>query len=126
LQKEAPSRPFTVAFGWGGRLTGEWSSRRKPGPTYKVWSHRVPTKTGYLRRLSPHYSGKNAFSVSAAHIAAPPMTYWKFVLTVDTGRRQKTAQTMGSVVGMPAVVTALEDAVDKGAGTDRWVRGLAS
>jgi hypothetical protein len=46
------------------------------------------------------------------------------VLTVDTGQRQKSVEDYeGKLAGMPKVVTELEDAVDKAAGTDRWLRG---
>jgi hypothetical protein len=49
-----------------------------------------------------------------------------YVLTVDTGQRQKSVEDyVGKEAGMPAVVTELERAVDKAAGTDRWVRGSA-
>lgn len=50
----------------------------------------------------------------------------EFVLTIDTGgRRQR--RPWGRVVGMPAVVTALEDAVDKGSrhgslGEEDWAQ----
>jgi hypothetical protein len=47
-----------------------------------------------------------------------------YVLTVDTGRRHKSVEDyVGQQAGMPRVVTELEDAVDKVAGTDRWLRG---
>jgi hypothetical protein len=49
-----------------------------------------------------------------------------YVLTADAGQRHKSVEDyMGRMVGMPKVVTELEDAVDKVAGTDRWVRGTA-
>jgi hypothetical protein len=48
------------------------------------------------------------------------------VLTVDTGRRQKSVtDSWGEKVGMPKIVTELQEAVDKVAGTDRWLRGTA-
>jgi hypothetical protein len=48
-------------------------------------------------------------------------TYW---LTLDTGRRRKSVTDyQGEKIGMPKAVTELEDAVDKTAGTDRWLRG---
>jgi hypothetical protein len=46
------------------------------------------------------------------------------VLTVDTGQRQKSVtESWGEKVGMPKIVTKLEEDVDKAAGTDRWLRG---
>ena len=50
-----------------------------------------------------------------------------YVLTVDSGRRHKSVEDyVGREVGMPKVVTELEDGVDEVAGTDRWVRGSAA
>jgi hypothetical protein len=48
-----------------------------------------------------------------------------YVLTLDTGRRRKSVTDYeGGEIGMPKAVTDLEDAVDKVAGTDRWLRGI--
>jgi hypothetical protein len=48
----------------------------------------------------------------------------EYVLTVTAGRRTKTvADYVGIEVGMPEVVTTLEEAVDATAGTARWVDG---
>lgn len=48
------------------------------------------------------------------------------VLTMRVGRVTKRVTTyLGRTVGMPASVTALEDAIDELARTDRWVRGNA-
>jgi hypothetical protein len=47
-----------------------------------------------------------------------------YVLTLDTGRRHKSVKAyMGEPVGVPKAVTDLEDAVDRTAGTERWLRG---
>jgi hypothetical protein len=49
-----------------------------------------------------------------------------YVLTVVTEQRYKSVEDYaGKKAGMPAAVTELEHAVDKAAGTDRWVRGSA-
>lgn len=48
-------------------------------------------------------------------------------LTFDTGQRRKTViDYVGREVGMPEVVTELELAVDRVAGTDRWVAGSSA
>lgn len=49
-----------------------------------------------------------------------------YALTLRIGRvTKRVVDYVGRDVGMPASVTALEDAVDAVAGTDRWVRGNA-
>lgn len=50
-----------------------------------------------------------------------------YILSIDTGNGSKTVvDYVGDKVGMPPVLTALQDAVDKTAGTDRWIKGLPS
>ncbi|MBO9697941.1 MAG: ankyrin repeat domain-containing protein [Sphingopyxis sp.] len=49
------------------------------------------------------------------------------LVTLDTGNGRKTiVDYVGADVGMPASITALEDAIDEAAGTERWVRGTAA
>lgn len=49
-----------------------------------------------------------------------------YVVTLDTGHGKKTIEDyVGRDVGMPASITALEHAIDKVAGTERWIRGTA-
>jgi hypothetical protein len=49
-----------------------------------------------------------------------------YVLTVDTGQRQKSVKDyLGEGASMPKAVTELENAVDTVAGTNRWLRGTA-
>lgn len=48
------------------------------------------------------------------------------ILTLRIGKSTKrVVNYVGEAIGMPASITALEDAVDQLAGTDRWVRGNA-
>ncbi len=50
-----------------------------------------------------------------------------YVLTIDTGNGIKTVvDYVGEKAGMPNSVTNLQDAVDKAAGTDKWIKGLPS
>jgi ankyrin repeat protein len=50
-----------------------------------------------------------------------------YILSIDTGNGSKTVvDYVGEKAGMPRVVTTLQDAVDKMAGTDRWIKGLPS
>lgn len=47
-----------------------------------------------------------------------------YILTLDTGtRRKRVVDYVGRKAGMPAAVTALEQAVDTAAGTGRWIDG---
>ena len=50
-----------------------------------------------------------------------------YILSIDTGNGRKTVvDYVGKEAGMPAVVTTLQDAVDRVAGTERWINGLPS
>lgn len=47
-----------------------------------------------------------------------------YVVTIETGNgRKSVVDYVGSEVGMPEAVTALQDAIDEAAGTDRWIEG---
>lgn len=47
-----------------------------------------------------------------------------YIVTLQAGDRKKVVvDYVGESAGMPAVVTQLEEAIDRVAGTDRWVRG---
>jgi hypothetical protein len=47
-----------------------------------------------------------------------------YVVTIETGNgRKSVVDYVGSEVGMPEAVTALQDAIDAAAGTDRWIEG---
>jgi Domain of unknown function (DUF6438) len=49
-----------------------------------------------------------------------------YILSLKVGNKVKEVEDyVGGDVGMPAVVTSLEDAVDKLAGSDRWIKGNA-
>ncbi|OYU02638.1 MAG: hypothetical protein CFE36_04160 [Sphingomonadaceae bacterium PASS1] len=50
-----------------------------------------------------------------------------YILSIDTGNGRKTVvDYVGKEAGMPAVVTTLQEAVDRVAGTERWINGLPS
>lgn len=47
-----------------------------------------------------------------------------YVVTIDTGNGKKSVvDYVGKEAGMPEAVTALQDAIDAAAGTDRWIEG---
>lgn len=69
---------------------------------------------------SSHFMGMRAKYV--AGVTDNP----SYALTLRAGKTTKRViDYVGKSVGMPASMTALEDAVDELAGTDRWVRGNA-
>ena len=121
--------------------TGEWSSPRIGGfrsplsqsttdcrSCNKVYCCRARTKTGSPPRQPLHYSHGSRrpvfFNLRSAYQVADTVDLPEFVLTVDTGQRHKSVvDYWGEKVGMPKIVTELEEAVDKAAGTDRWLRG---
>ena len=50
-----------------------------------------------------------------------------YILSIETGNGSKTVvDYVGERAGMPPVVTTLQNAVDKMAGTERWIKGLPS
>lgn len=50
-----------------------------------------------------------------------------YFVTLDTGNGKKMIEDyVGAEAGMPASITALEDAIDQAAGTERWVRGTTA
>jgi ankyrin repeat protein len=50
-----------------------------------------------------------------------------YILSIDTGNGRKTVvDYVGKEAGMPAVVTTLQDDVDRVADTERWINGLPS
>ena len=47
-----------------------------------------------------------------------------YVVTIDTGNGQKSVvDYVGKEAGMPESMTALQDAIDAAAGTERWIKG---
>ena len=73
--------------------------------------------------LVERFRDANFFSLKDEYVAevTDNPTY---SLTIDTGTRSKTVvDYVGDEVGMPAVVTELQQAVDLAAGTARWVEG---
>lgn len=49
-----------------------------------------------------------------------------YIVSIDTGHRQKSVvDYVGKRAGMPKSVTALQDAIDAAAQTDRWIKGTS-
>ena len=73
--------------------------------------------------LVDQFEAAGFFSLQPAYMAGiTDMPGYTLSLSVD-GRQHMVFDYVGKEVGMPAVVTALEDEVDRVAGTDRWVSG---
>ena len=76
-----------------------------------------------VRDLVNRFRAADFFALKDEYVA-PITDNPSYVLTFRTGTRSKTVvDYVGEKVGMPAGVTALEEAVDRAAGTARWVKG---
>ncbi len=85
--------------------------------------HRDRIDPAVVRDLVAQFRAANFFGLKDKYVAriTDSATY---VLTFrQGGRTKRVIDYVGSEVRMPASVTALEDAVDKAAGTARWVYG---
>ena len=76
-----------------------------------------------VRDLVAKFRASDFFALKDKYVA-PITDNPSYVLTFRTGTHTKTVvDYVGEEAGMPASVTALEDAVDRAAGTARWVKG---
>lgn len=76
-----------------------------------------------VRKLVAQFRAAGFFALKDKYVASVTDSP-SYVLTFRTGTQTKTVvDYVGESVGMPASVTALENAVDHAAGTARWVHG---
>lgn len=76
-----------------------------------------------MRDLVEQFRAADFFALKDEYVA-PITDNPSYVLTFQTGKHSKTVvDYVGEKAGMPASVTALENAVDLAAGTARWVKG---
>jgi ankyrin repeat protein len=96
--------------------------------------HRFVVAAGVHRdRSDPDAVRKLAKEFVAADFYSMNPSYWAgitdnptYVLSINIdGRKQTVVDYVGAWVGMPAVITRLEDEVDTFARTDRWIEGAA-
>ncbi len=86
-------------------------------------THRTNIDPSAVRTLVEQFRAARFFSLANEyrHSVTDNPTY---VVAIDTGTKSKRiVDYAGKDVGMPAAVTALEDAIDKAAGTSRWIEG---
>ena len=76
-----------------------------------------------VRKLARSFVAADFYSLDASYSAVvTDMPGRLLSITID-GQKKEVEDYVGSWVGMPSVVTELEDAVDKLARTERWVSG---
>jgi ankyrin repeat protein len=76
-----------------------------------------------LRSLAQRFVAADFYSMESSYAAGvTDSPTYTLAITID-GREKKVEDCVGSWVGMPAVITDLEDAVDMLARTDRWIEG---
>jgi hypothetical protein len=85
--------------------------------------HRARIDRATLDSLVERFRAARFFGLEAEY-AAPITDVPTYVLRFETGGRSwAVSDYAGDLAGMPAVVTELEEAVDRAAGTARWVTG---
>jgi ankyrin repeat protein len=76
-----------------------------------------------VRDLAKRFAAADFYSLDSKYEAnVTDSPGYNLSIEID-GRRKEVDDYVGSWVGMPAVVTELEDAVDKLARTERWIKG---
>lgn len=101
----------------GATRRWDWQAVLIPG------KHRARIDRATLDALVDRFRAARFFGLAAKYDAQIPDSPG-YVLTFRTGGREWTVlDHVGRDMGMPAVVTELQDAVDAAAGTARWVHG---
>jgi hypothetical protein len=107
-------------------LKGGGEAHRQFGPGRGVLlpgEHRARIDRATLDALIERFRAAHFFGLEREY-TAPVTDLPTYVLKFRTGGRSWTVTDYGGrMAGMPPVVTELEDAVDKAAGTARWVTG---
>lgn len=107
-------------------LKGAGEAHRPSGPGRGVLlsgEHRARIDRATLDALIGRFRAAHFFGLEREYRASAT-DLPTYVLTFESGGRSWTVSDYwGAQVGMPEVVTELEDAVDKAAGTARWVSG---
>jgi ankyrin repeat protein len=76
-----------------------------------------------VRSLAKQFISADFYSMDASYQASVTDSP-SFVVAIDIdGQRKQIIDYVGSWVGMPAIITQLEEKVDEFADTDRWVKG---
>lgn len=85
--------------------------------------HAASVDPDAVRALAAHFIKADFYSMANEYIASvTDCPTYQLSITVDSHTKRVTDY-VGSWEGMPAIITELEDAVDKLANTDRWISG---
>ena len=88
-----------------------------------VGQHKSAVNAEEVRNLAAKFISSDFYSMDESYQASVTDNP-TFVLAIDIdGRGKQILDYVGAWEGMPAVVTELEDEIDKMAGTNRWVKG---
>lgn len=89
-------------------------------------THRTVVSKADVAKLLQKFKAADFFSLKDEYSSAVTDNP-TYILSIYTGNGRKTVvDYVGEKAGMPPVVTSLQDAIDKLAGTDRWINGLPS
>jgi Domain of unknown function (DUF6438) len=126
---DCPDYSVTIDGSGAVHFTGVQGARPQIGPDRRVLfpgEHRSRIDRATLDALIERFRAAHFFGLEPEYptsIADQPT----YVLKFETGGRSwAVTDHIGEHAGMPPVVTELENAVDKAAGTARWVSGDAS
>ena len=85
--------------------------------------HTDSTKSGEVRALARRFIAADFYSMNSSYRASVTDNP-TYVLSIEIdGHKKEVEDYVGEWVGMPAVITELEDAVDSLARTERWIKG---
>lgn len=88
-------------------------------------THKTTIEAAAVDRLLEHFRKARFFTLRdeyRAEVTDNPT----YIVSINTGNGSKTViDYVGREAGMPNEVTALQDAIDEAAGTDRWIEGTA-
>lgn len=84
----------------------------------------IPEKS--IQCLLSHFQQADFWSVNDEYVAdATDGPQYRLTLTID-GQTKTVVDYFGLMAGMPGLITAIEDEVDRTADVDRWVKGTAN
>lgn len=95
------------------------------GFTVASGKHTAPLEPAVLRALAERFVAADFYSFDEEYMALVTDNPSKTLSISIDGLEKKVVDYVGAWVGMPAVISELEDAVDEAARTDRWVNGAS-
>jgi ankyrin repeat protein len=85
--------------------------------------HTAYVKADEVRKLAKKFVGADFYSMDGKYVAAVTDNPGCVLSVAIDGRRKEVTDYVGEWVGMPAVISELENDVDELAQTERWVNG---